>query len=113
MFLAEGYAFSYKVFSSRKSYITLKIPHIIINTVPQECNHWADMKHHQIAIKYELKVLRKYNILVLAYAFLIMLEAVGLYMDIKPLYTASCVCIGFVAVALLPVLKGGVKKWTI
>lgn len=60
-----------------------------------------------------IKVLRKYNILVLAYAFLIMLEAVGLYMDIKPLYTASCVCIGFVAVALLPVLKGGVKKWTI
>ena len=60
-----------------------------------------------------IKSLRKYNILALAFAFLIMLEAVSLYMDIKPLYIASCVCIGFVAVALLPVLKGGVKKWTI
>ena len=60
-----------------------------------------------------IKSLRKYNALVLAYAFLSMLEAVGLYADIKPLYVASCVSIGIVAVTLLPVLKGGVQKWTI
>ena len=60
-----------------------------------------------------IKSLRKYNALVLAYAFLSMLEAVGLYIDIKPLYVASCVSIGIVAVTLLPVLKGGAQKWTI
>lgn len=58
-----------------------------------------------------IKSLRKYNALVLAYAFLSMLEAVGLYAAVKPLYVASCIGIGIAAVTLLPVLKGGVRKW--
>ena len=60
-----------------------------------------------------IKSLRKYNLLSLIYAFLIMLEAIGLYTEIKPLYIASCIGTGIIAVTLLPVLKGGVEKWTI
>ena len=60
-----------------------------------------------------IKSLRKYNLLALIYAFLIMLEAIGLYADITPLYVASCAGTGIIAAVLLPVLKGGVEKWTI
>ena len=60
-----------------------------------------------------VKCLKKYNILVLAFALLNMLEPIGLYLDVKPLYAVSCVGTAFVAAALLPVLKGGVEKWTI
>ena len=60
-----------------------------------------------------VKSLRFYNILVIAYALLTMLEFIGLYADIRPLYIAACTGIGIVALLLLPVLKGGVEKWTI
>lgn len=60
-----------------------------------------------------VKSLRRYNILVIVYAVASLLEPIGLYIEIKPLYIASCVITAIIAAALLPVLKGGVQKWTI
>lgn len=60
-----------------------------------------------------VKCLRKYNILALVYAASSLLEPIGLYLDIRPLYIASCVIMAIVAAILLPVLKGGVEKWSI
>lgn len=58
-----------------------------------------------------IRPLRKYNILAVVYAFLTMLEFYGIYLNITPLYIASCVGIGAVSAAILPVLKGGAGKW--
>ena len=55
--------------------------------------------------------LRKYNMLVLAYAVLTMLAYIGQYGKILPLYIVSCIGIGVVAALMLPVLKRGVDKW--
>ncbi len=60
-----------------------------------------------------VKCLRKYNVLALIYAIMSLLEPIGLYLDMKPVYIASCVVTAIVAAAILPVLKGGVEKWTI
>ena len=60
-----------------------------------------------------IRALRRYNLLVLAYAFLSLLEPIGFYLEITPLYIASCVSLGIVTLCLLPVLKGGAEKWTI
>ena len=71
---------------------------------------------HVIIFDVELgivKPLRFYNNLVIAYAVLTMLEFIGLYADITPLYIVACAGIGIVAILLLPVLKGGVDQWTI
>ena len=42
-----------------------------------------------------------------------MFEIIGLYADIKILYTVSCILIGIITLILLPVLKEGVEKWKI
>ncbi len=60
-----------------------------------------------------VKPLRRYNILVIVYAVLTMLEFIGLYGGITPLYIVACAGIGITAVLLLPMLKGGVEQWTI
>ena len=60
-----------------------------------------------------VKPLRFYNNLVIAYAVLTMLEFIGLYAEITPLYIVACAGIGIAALLLLPVLKGGVDQWTI
>ncbi|MBO4679639.1 MAG: hypothetical protein J5626_08210 [Lachnospiraceae bacterium] len=60
-----------------------------------------------------IRSIRMYNVLAVIYALFGMLKPIGLYADIKPLYIISCIGIGAVAVSLLPVLKGGVEKWTI
>ena len=59
-----------------------------------------------------IRSIRMYNVLAVIYALFGMLKPIGLYADIKPLYIISCIGIGAVAVSLLPVLKGGVEKWT-
>lgn len=58
-----------------------------------------------------IRPLRKYNILAVIYAFLTMLEFYGSYLNITPLYIASCIGIGAVSAVILPVLKGGAGKW--
>ena len=59
-----------------------------------------------------IKSIRTYNVLAVIYALFSMLRPIGYYADIKPMYIISCFGIGAIAVLLLPVLKGGVNKWT-
>ena len=59
-----------------------------------------------------IRQLRMYNVLAVVYAFFIMGEMFGLYMDITWLYIAACIGTGAIAAAILPVLKGGAAKWT-
>ena len=71
---------------------------------------------HVIIYDVELGIvtpLKKYNALVIAYAVFTMAEFIGLYAHITPLYIVACAGIGIAAILLLPVLKGGVDKWTI
>ncbi len=92
----------------------LKIVYSVVTFFIIQCAYY-NFKH---IIIYDIdfgiiKCLRKYNILALIYAVMSMLEPIGLYLDIRPLYIASCVIMAIVAAALLPVLKGGVEKWAI
>ena len=57
--------------------------------------------------------LRKYNILAVVYAFLSVLELMGQYMEIRPLYIASGIGVGIICAVIIPVVKGGADKWTI
>ncbi len=71
---------------------------------------------HVIIFDVELGIVRplkKYNALVIAYAVFSMVEFIGLYAHIMPLYIVACAGIGIAAILLLPVLKGGVDKWTV
>ena len=60
-----------------------------------------------------IRTLRQYNILAVFYAFLILFELYGLYLNIVPLYIAVCIGSGIVSAAIPPVAKGGAEKWTI
>lgn len=57
--------------------------------------------------------LKWYNILALVYAILTMVEYIAYYTFVWPVYIAACLGISIVAILILPVLKGGVSKWTI
>ena len=79
------------------------------------CCSYYNLKH---AIIYDVELglisqMRKYNVLVLCYAALTMLEYIGLYGGILPLYIISGVLIGIVAAVIIPVLKEGFDKWII
>ena len=56
--------------------------------------------------------LRKYNILALAYGFLVLLEYVFGYLGYRWLYVAACIGVGAVTVAMMPALKRGLEEWT-
>lgn len=96
------------------SSIELRIVWAIVALFIMQCSYY-NFKH---IIIYDVEygiiyVIKKYNILALIYALLTMLEAIGLYTNIIPLYIASCIGIGIVALILLPILKGGVAKWSL
>lgn len=76
----------------------------------------ASYYHFKHIIIYDVKLgivrqLRLYNVLGLLYAVCTMLQFIGLYADIRPLYIASGIAVGVVAALILPVLKRGVDKW--
>ena len=56
--------------------------------------------------------LRGYNILALAYGFLVLLEYVFGYLGYRWLYVAACIGVGAVTVAMMPALKRGLEEWT-
>ena len=60
-----------------------------------------------------IRQLRFYNILAVAYAFFTVFELMGEYLGILPLYIVSCIALGIIAAAIVPVMKGGAEKWTI
>ncbi len=60
-----------------------------------------------------IRSIRKYNILAVLYAFLIMFKFIGEYGGIMPLYIGACAGVALVSLIILPVLKGGVAAWTI
>ena len=92
--------------------IKVRIPVGIVTAFIVPCSYY-NFKH---IIIYDVKLgiirlLRPYNILALAYAVLTMLYFIGLYANITPLYIVSCVGIGLIAAAIIPLLKRGVDKW--
>ena len=60
-----------------------------------------------------VKQIKKYNIVAVVYTFLTMFSFIGEYCNVPILYIISCIGIGVCAAAIIPVLKGGVDKWTI
>ena len=79
-----------------------------------QCAYYS-FKHviiHDVDLGF-VKCIKKYNVTVLVYAVMSMLEPIGLYLDIKPLYAACCCVTALAALIMLPVLKRGVDKWTI
>lgn len=102
----------YVLFCALVDPIDVRIPVGIVTAFIVPCSYY-NFKH---IIIYDVKLgiirqLRLYNILALAYAVFTMLLFIGLYANIVPLYIVSCICIGLIAAAILPVLKRGVDKW--
>lgn len=60
-----------------------------------------------------IRQVRAYNILAVVYAFLVLLEYIAGYLSVSWLYVVSCISVGLVTVAIIPVLKGGAGKWTL
>ena len=60
-----------------------------------------------------IRTMKQYNILAVVYAFLILFELYGRYLNIVPLYIAVCIGSGLVSAAIPPIAKGGAEKWTI
>ena len=60
-----------------------------------------------------VKQIKKYNIVAVVYTFLTMFSLIGEYCNVPILYMISCIGIGVCAATIIPVLKGGVDKWTI
>lgn len=90
----------------------VRIPVGLVTAFIIPCSYY-NFKH---IIIYDVKLgiirqLRPYNILAFAYAVLTMLDFIGLYADIVPLYIVSCIGIGLIAATILPLLKRGVDKW--
>ncbi len=57
--------------------------------------------------------IRSFNILALTYEFLTLAEFICYYKGWTVIYVIACVGISILAASILPVLKGGVEKWTI
>ncbi|MBR2280884.1 MAG: hypothetical protein IJ903_08200 [Ruminococcus sp.] len=79
------------------------------------CCSYYNLKH---AIIYDVELgiisqMRKYNVLALCYAALTLLEYIGQYGGILPLYIITGVLNGIVAAVMIPVLKEGFDKWII
>ena len=94
--------------------IELKIVYGVVAFFAMLCIYYSFK--HLIIYDVELgmvKVLRPYNALVVLYTILIMIEPIGIYLRITPVYIGSCVGTGIVILVLLPVLKGGIEKWII
>ena len=92
--------------------VAVRIPVGIVTAFIIPCAYY-NFKH---IIIYDVKLgiirqLRMYNILAFAYAVLTMLNFIGLYANIVPLYIVSSIGIGLIAATILPVLKRGVDKW--
>ncbi|MCR4605071.1 MAG: hypothetical protein K5639_03635 [Eubacterium sp.] len=71
---------------------------------------------HLIIYDVELGIVRSmrmYNALAVIYEFLVMIELMGTYMEITPLCIVSGVGMGIISLLIIPVVKGGAKKWTI
>ena len=71
---------------------------------------------HIIIFDVELGIvrqIRKYNIVAVIYTYLTMFSFIGEYCNVPILYELSCLGIGICAAIIIPVLRGGVEKWTI
>ena len=102
----------YIIFFMLTNDISARISMGILTLILMPCSYF-NFKHfiiYDVAFGI-IRPLRKYNILAVVYAFLTMLEFYGSYLNITPLYIFSCVGIGAIAAAILPVLKGGARKW--
>ena len=92
----------------------LKVVYGVVTLLIMQCAYF-NFKH-LIIFDVELGIvrcLRPYNALVLVYAAMSMLEPIGLYLGITPVYLLSCAVTAAIALALLPVVKGGFDKWAI
>lgn len=103
----------YIVFFMVVPFVKVQIPVGLLTIVSMPCAYYA-MKH---LIIYDvedgiIRSLRLYNTLILAYTILIQLELLAIYIWNEPMYIAISVCIGIVSLLILPVVKGGVDKWT-
>lgn len=104
----------YLYFFANVQIVELKVVYGVVTLLIMQCAYY-NFKH-LIIFDVELGIvrcLRPYNALVLVYAAMSMLEPIGLYLGITPVYLLSCAVTAAIALALLPVVKGGFDKWAI
>ncbi len=104
----------YLVFFFTVNKLEIRIIIGIVALIIMQCSYYSFK--HIIIYDVELGIInsiKKYNILVVAYSVLIMLEFIGKYTEFTPLYIIACLGIGGVSLVLLPILKGGFDSWKI